>query len=574
MNASSDVSHESLWAQMQRLSKTYWIANAMEMFERLAYYGLRVVIPVYMVLAVEEGGPQFDHVQKGLIFAIWAAVQSFVPVFSGGFADRYGYRLTVAISVAIKVSGYLVMAWAVDLASLFTGGVSATVPGHPATFAFFLGGACLLALGTAVFKPGLQGIIATQVDEGNSSVAWAWFYQLVNVGGFLGPFLAGVMRLMAWRWVFISCAIIVTVNWLLLLAFPEPDKGEGAAPAEGNALQVFVDSLAGIVEPRLFAFLAVFSGFWAMFYQLFDLLPNFIDDWVDSSGIYAAVATPIFGVFGSTPPDAWGGQVPQEMMINLNAGLIMIFAFLMGAFTGRMRSMTAMVAGILVSACGILALGASMDGWVTLGAIAIFSLGEMMASPTKMRYVAGIAPPGKQGAYLGYVNATTGIGWTLGSLVAGAMYEQGGDKVVLARRHLVETGAMSSEAAEALPKTDVVPALAQHLGVDGSQVVEMLWSTYTPQWVWVWFCGVGVVSMAGLAVFDRITQRDLEPHVEERALIVLTGLTTGLCYGPLVGIAFAALMAVRAVFGNKVGGLTVASALTLWVVVTMVQSVG
>ena len=39
----------------------------------------------------------------------------------------------------------------------------------------------------------------------------------------------------------------------------------------------------------------------------------------------------------------------------------------------------AIVIGIAISAVGIYVLGVSMSGWVTLGAIAIFSVGEMMA---------------------------------------------------------------------------------------------------------------------------------------------------------------------------------------------------
>src|SRR5688572_7283830 len=90
----------SLGAQFGSLDRVYWIANWMEMFERLAYYGLRTVVPIYMVLSVQQGGPEFDHVQKGQIFAVWAAIQSFVPIFTGGYADRYGYKLTVAAAIA------------------------------------------------------------------------------------------------------------------------------------------------------------------------------------------------------------------------------------------------------------------------------------------------------------------------------------------------------------------------------------------------------------------------------------------------------------------------------------------
>ena len=74
----------------------YWLANWMELVERFAYYGVRVVLPVFMVAAFEQGGPELTQIQKGNIYAVWAVVQSFVPILSGGFADRYGYKLNIA----------------------------------------------------------------------------------------------------------------------------------------------------------------------------------------------------------------------------------------------------------------------------------------------------------------------------------------------------------------------------------------------------------------------------------------------------------------------------------------------
>lgn len=544
--ADADVSTASFAEQMRSLGTPYWVANAMEMLERFGYYGLRTVLPVYMVLAVEEGGPQFSHVQKGAILAWWAAVQSFVPIVSGGYADRYGYRLTVAVSIAIKVAGYLLMGWAVDLASLASGGASAVTAGHPTTMAVFLAGALLLALGTAVFKPGIQGLVAQHVTDRNASLAWSLFYQVVNVGGFLGPFLAGWMRLLAWRWVFVACAAIVSLNYLLLIFTRDPVRKKDG-PREGF-LAVLDRSCAGILEPRLFSFLAVFSGFWAMFYQLFDLLPNFIDDWVDSSSVHQAVVGPIFALFGGAPPEAWAGQVPQEYMINVNAGMIMLFAFVIGFVTGRMRSMTAMILGVVVSALGIYGLGLSTQGWTTLACIALFSLGEMFASPTKIRYFATIAPEGKKGLYLGYVNATTGIGWSLGSLIAGAMYEEGGDKVGLARRHLRDVLGVPEATVAALPKTEVLPMLAERLGTDAAGAQALLWSTYTPGTIWTWFALIGLISMLGLVAFDLVTRR--AARWEEPALVLVTGVVTGACYGPWIGAGFVGAMGLRSAVGN------------------------
>ncbi|MCB9796031.1 MAG: MFS transporter [Alphaproteobacteria bacterium] len=534
----------SLWGQIKSFTRVFWVANTMEMLERLAYYGLRTVLPIYMVLSLEEGGPQFDHVQKGMIYAWWAAVQSGVPVFTGGYADRYGYKLTVGISIAVKIAGYLLMAYAVELAASLTNGVSATVPGHDTTFWVFTGGALLLALGTAIFKPGLQGIIGTQLNPTNGSVGWSVFYQLVNVGGFLGPFLAGYMRLLAWKWVFISCAVIVSLNYVFLLVFPEPDKPD-VEQTTGlmGALKVLWQSAIGICEPRLMGFLVIFSGFWAMFHQLFDLLPNYIDDWVDSTMVADAIARPLLG---ELPPE-WGGMLPQEYMINLNAGMCMLLAFVIGYLTGKVRSMTAMISGIVVAAAAIYSLGHTTNGWLIMLAIAMFSLGELMSSPTKMRYFNNIAPPGKKGLYLGYINATGGIGWALGSVIAGSMYEEGGDKVVLARRYLVDELGQTAQVITDMDKTAVLPRLMELTKLDAAGVRELLYTTYEPGFVWTHFALIGLVSMFGLILYDRITQA--RASWEAPVLVVMTTLISGWTYsggdvqrGVTVGGIFGGLM--------------------------------
>ncbi|MCA9566418.1 MAG: MFS transporter [Myxococcales bacterium] len=540
---------EGLFAQIAGFNRVYWISNVMEMFERLAYYGLRTVLPVYMVLSVEAGGPQFDHIQKGSIYAYWALVQSGLPVFTGGYADRYGYKLTVAVSIAIKMVGYLVMAYAVDLALLTSAGDSAGVAGHPHVYGIFLAGALALAGGTAVFKPGIQGIIGLQLNDRNGSVGWSVFYQVVNVGGFLGPFLAGYMRLLAWKYVFIACALIVALNYVFLLTFPEPEKEEEEDVQPGGGISEFIAvlwrSTIGICEPRLMSFLVVFSGFWAMFHQLFDLLPNYIDDWVDSSGVANAVAAPILGAFGQGLPADWHGNLPQEYMINLNAGMCMTFAFLVGYLTGKVRSMTAMIAGIFVSSAAIWGLGVSTNGWAVLFAIGAFSFGELMSSPTKMRYFSSIAPPGKQGLYLGYINATGGIGWFLGSLIAGEMYEKDGDKVVLARRYLVEQLGQAKDAVEAMPKDDVVPRLAELTSSTPDGVRMLLMETYDPSFIWTHFALIGLVSMVGLIVFDRVTKAKIA--LEAYVLTVLTGLVSLYTYGWMPALFFVVLMLVYVV---------------------------
>jgi POT family proton-dependent oligopeptide transporter len=422
-------------SQFTQFSGLYWIANWMELVERFAYYGVRVVLPVFMVASFKDGGPEFDHLQKGFVYAIWALVQSFVPIFTGGFADRYGYKLNIAISTVLKIVGYLLMGFCIPLAERLAGAELsvARAAGTDLTFEIFFAGAMFLALGTAIFKPGLQGLIAHQMPKKSAALGWALFYQMVNIGGFIGPMIAGYLRVLEWQYVFLACSAGIALNFIPLLLFKEPEHH--GDDNQAGPLKLLADAIHGLLEPRLFFFTISFAGFWLMFYQLFDILPNFIDDWVDSRAAASALA----GVFGDgAVPTVNEGNLTQEWMINFNALLISCLAFAMGFLTGKVRSLTAIVVGIAVSAAAIYGLGMSMSGWWTLAAIGLFSLGEMSASPTKMRYLASIAPPGKEGLYMGYVNFTVGIGWSVGSVIAGEMYQEGGDKIVLARRYLVE----------------------------------------------------------------------------------------------------------------------------------------
>ena len=267
---------------------------------------------------------------------------------------------------------------------------------------------------------------------------------------------------------------------------------------------ITIDTVKGLLIPRVFFFTLAFAGFWLMFYQLFDILPNYIDDWIDSRALRAGLVSL---TWEGAIPEVNGGNMTQEWMININALLISLFAFLVGYLTGRMRSLVAIVVGIAISGVAIYALGLSMNGWVIAGAIALFSVGEMLASPTKMRYFASIAPPGKEGQYMGYVNFTVGIGWSIGSVVAGHWYEESGDKINLARRHLVEQGELSASAAAELDRGDVMGVFERAFDVDAWGARELLFNTYEPHAMWPLFTAIGGFSLVLLLAYDLVTRK-------------------------------------------------------------------
>lgn len=468
--------------QVRSFTRPFWVANIMEMLERLAYYGVRVVIPIYIASAEDPAGLHFTHTQKGTIFAWWALMQCLLPIFTGGFADRYGYKKTIAASITLKIVGYILMATQRE-------------------FGMFLVGCLTLAAGTAIFKPGVQGTLVQGLNRNNSSVGWGFFYQVVNIGGFLGPPLAGFLHALSWPHVFYGCAIIVSLNYISLFTYKEVDSGGGV---RGSPWEVIKLTMVEFFRPRLLLFIGIMSGFWLMLNQLWDMLPNFIEDWVDTSGIVAALGLNAGMMVAET---ARGLQIKQEWLINLNPGLIVVFMIPVAALVARIRRLTSIVLGILLAALGLVVSGYTMSGAMCLFGIFLFSFGEMISSPKMNEYLAIIAPPGKKALYLGYANMPMAIGWAYGSYMGGKIYDTLGDKAFLALRYLRENVGMAADAVDKIKRTDAISVLQTTLGKSPVEVTTLLWNTYHPYKLWYLFTAIGVVAAIGMMIYSQLAKK-------------------------------------------------------------------
>ena len=470
----------------------YWMLCVIEMFERLAYFTVRSVVAVYILQADDPGGLHFTATQKGTIFAWWFVFQSVLPMFTGGYADRYGYKKTIVFSVTMNIIGYLTMA-------------------YMRTYFGFFFGVLILATGTAFFKPGLQGSLAQNLQKGNSSLGWGIFYWIVNVGSLIGHAWAGIMQKgPGWKYVFISAACFTAINYLLLFTFK--DFASGSSKTE-TPWQVFKRTMVNIVEPRLVSWLLIMSCFWLMMYQLWDLHPNFITDWVDSSAVAAMLPS-----FLTSMTDR-GLQVLQQNMLALNATLIVLFMIPVSWVVRRMRTLEAMIIGMLVATGGIVVAGFTQSGWIFLLGVVFFSAGEMLTGPKKNEYLGLIAPPGKKGLYLGYVNIPVGIGGFFGSKLAGFVYGHFGEKAVLAQKYLLqhtpigEGKAWNGNPEElgalvGVPRTEAMLKLQEVTGLTAQQATDLLWNTYSPHlYVWIPFACIGVVAVIALIIFSRMAKR-------------------------------------------------------------------
>lgn len=509
-NPEGEVSKASMWQQFRAFDRVYWIANWMEMIERFSYYGVRVSVPLFMLATFEQGGLQLDHIQKGSIFAIWAVVQSFVPVVSGGIADRYGFKVNLFASTILKIIGYLMMGFTIPIVEMFAGMPidQARDAGKDLTYLVFLIGALVLALGTAIFKPGLQGLLALKIPKKASALGWGIFFQMVNVGAFLGPLIMGKLRTTDWTYLFIAGAIAIGLNFIPLFMFKEPER-EGKVEQDGP-LRLFAKAIRGLLEPRLFFFTISFAGFWALAMQFFDLLPNFISDWVDSR-----MLVDFLQKFMSTDmiPIVEGGNLAPEWIGLVNALVISFFAFLVGFMTGRMSSLATIIGGIILATIAMYGLTFSMNGWWIICVIIMFSFGEMMAAMTTFRYLTEIAPKNKEGLYMGYSNFTMGIGWSLGSILAGSVYEDNGDKINLAKKYLVEQQGMDQVVVNAIEKEGFMTYFQEAVGTDAWGARTLLWETYSPYSVWQIFAWIGIGALIAISIYNYVVRKaDKNPN--------------------------------------------------------------
>jgi MFS family permease len=478
----------------------YWMLNVIEMWERMAFFLVRSVVAIYIMQADEVNGLHFTAMQKGTIYAWWGVFQSILPMVTGGYADRYGYKKTLAFSVTVNILGYVLMAYTRSYWGFFTA-------------------IMVLATGTAFFKPSLQGSLAQNLTKANSSVGWGIFYWIVNVGAAVAPLLAAFIRHeYSWRILFLTAAGITCLNYGMLFTFKDFQSGSDKTR---NPLQVFWYTLRNIFQARLIAWLLIMSCFWLMMYQLWDLHPNFITDWIDSSPLAATLQGWSFIPQSWITMTARGPQVPQELLLNLNAALIVVMMIPVSWAVRKMRTLSAMVIGMCVATVGILVSGLTGSGYVFLLGVVFFSLGEMLTGPKKNEYLGLIAPPGKKGLYLGYVNIPVGIGLYVGSKLAGYLYGNFGDKSVLAQKFLLEHtpfgadklplwkgGVGQLESVLGVPRTEAMAKLQEVMAIDNVAATRLLWDTYSPQYhVWLPFAAIGVVAIIALIIFNQMAKR-------------------------------------------------------------------
>ncbi|HEY7906462.1 MAG TPA: peptide MFS transporter, partial [Wenzhouxiangella sp.] len=190
----------------------------LELWERFSYYGMRAILVLFMVAAVDAGGLGLPDATATAIYGLYTAGVYLLALPGGWIADRLiGQQKAVWYGGIIIAAGHFALA-------------------VPMQEMFFLG-LVLVVVGTGLLKPNVSTIVGELYPEGGSrrDAGFSIFYMGINVGAFIGPLICGFLgETINWHYGF-AAAGVGMVAGLIQYRLTQKNLGQaGAQPAAGE----------------------------------------------------------------------------------------------------------------------------------------------------------------------------------------------------------------------------------------------------------------------------------------------------------------------------------------------------
>ena len=374
---------------------TFWVANVMELFERAAYYGMNSVLAVYMTTRVAEGGIGASVEAVGFLQSIVYAATYVLPILGGALADRYGYRRMLLVAFSLLAAGYF-------------------GAGYMSTYGMVFLALLVMATGSGLFKPIISGTIARTTDETNSAFGFGIYYWMINLGAFLAPLIVSYLKGFSWQYVFMASALYTGLMLLpAAFIFKDPPRPESTKKLS----EVLMGAAEVLGDARFMLMVVVYSGFWILYFQNFGSILWYLRDFVDRAPVSAAMTSAFQGV--GLP---WTFTFDAEHVTVINAGTIILLQVIVSRIVKTKPALPTMVTGMAIGALGFLCLASSLNPWVFVLGIAVFSIGEMTAHPKYYSFVGLVAPADRKAVYMGFAFLYGVIGSLLGSSIGAYLY--------------------------------------------------------------------------------------------------------------------------------------------------------
>ena len=133
---------------VRQLPGTLYSAVVMELFERLAYYGMVLVLGIYLV---QHLGIRADL--YGLVYGLFTGLLYILPLLAGGLADRFGYKPALVVAFSTLTAGYFLL-------------------GTTHRFGLICVALGLIAVGGSIIKPTISGSVTRTTNRRPADVGF------------------------------------------------------------------------------------------------------------------------------------------------------------------------------------------------------------------------------------------------------------------------------------------------------------------------------------------------------------------------------------------------------------------
>lgn len=180
--------------------KPFYLIFLIEIWERFGYYGVQVLLVLYMVQKFK-----FTDTHADFLFAAFSALVFLLPCVGGYIGDKVlGTKRTILLGAVVLALGYLLL----------------SIPHNsPAFLALPL---AVIAVGNGLFKANPSSLLS-KVYEGtdhNVDGGYTLYYMAVNIGAFMSMNLMPILsEYFGWHIAFSVCfagLVVAIINFLLM----------------------------------------------------------------------------------------------------------------------------------------------------------------------------------------------------------------------------------------------------------------------------------------------------------------------------------------------------------------------
>ncbi|RCG33160.1 MFS transporter [Sphaerisporangium album] len=354
--------HPSVVQTVREMSRPVWLLLTGMLVNRLGNF-----LQIYLVLYLTDKG--FAAYGAGLALGAYG-VGSVAGVLAGGtVSDRFGYRWTIVASMA------------------GAGALTTLIVVLPSLPLIVVVAAVVGALGQA-YRPASSAMLVELTPERQHVMVFAVYRLAFNLGTTAGPLLGALLITYSYDLMFYVDAVTSVLFAVFALTLPHTVAGKDAA-ADGAGR----GSYLGVLADRRFTLfmLALFLNA-VVYIQHVSVLPLQVTADGNTPELYAA-------------------------LLSLNAVVVIALELPLTKFVQRMPAKLAVAVGV-----GLVGVG--MNLYVAGPAVAMFvvatlvwTLGEIVGTPTVSAYPGQVAPPGMRGRYIAAAAMPMQIGYAAGPVI-------------------------------------------------------------------------------------------------------------------------------------------------------------